>query len=775
MLLTLLLAVLVSGCAVVLRHELDEQFGVERVRERVAEAPPGPDYYQEVKPILDRRCVVCHACYDAPCQLKLSSPEGIDRGANKTEVYEGERLLAIDPTRLFVDAENTFGWRQKSFYPVLNERAQSKEANLAGSTFYQMLLLKERHPLPAAAILPKSFDFALDRDQQCPSIEEFPDFALEHPLWGMPYGLPGLPKAEQEMLKRWVETGGMSPPREKLKTTYLKRIAIWEQFFNGEALKERLMSRYLYEHLFLAHLYFSDLPNGEFFKLVRSKTPPGQAIEIIATRRPYDPPKVETFYYRLWRERSTITAKTHLPYALNPARMKRWKELFVEPKYLVEQLPSYAPDVASNPFKAFSAIPVRSRYHFLLDEAEFTIMNFIKGPVCRGRTALNVIEDRFWVLFVNPDLPQLAMEDRFLAEQTEHLRLPSEKLSNAFLLPTWIEYSRDEKRFLEAKQNYLRKQFPKPSDLNMDLVWDGDRNNDNAALTIFRHHDAATVVRGLVGDTPETAWLLSYPLLERIYYLLVAGFDVFGNVGHQFNSRLFMDFLRMEGEYNFLLMLPPEARVQEQNYWYRDARAQVVDYISWPHEKHQGPLGISYRSKNPKEEFFELARARLGSAENQSYRLPKESSTAGKALAQLQGLNTPGIHHMPELSFLRVKSARGLEVFTLTRDSSYSNVSTPFFETDRRKPEEDRLTVVSGFLGAYPNAFFDVTEGRLSEFGKAVERLRSEKDYRALRDAFGVRRSSSEFWTFSDWLHQRYRRVRPREGGLFDFNRLENR
>ena len=44
--------------------------------------------------------------------------------------------------------------------------------------------------------------------------------------------------------------------------------------------------------------------------------------------------------------------------------------------------------------------------------------------------------------------------------------------------------------------------------------------------------------------------MLSYPLFERIAYLLVVGFDVFGNVAHQLDARLYMDFLRMEGEFN---------------------------------------------------------------------------------------------------------------------------------------------------------------------------------------------------------------------------------
>ena len=64
-------------------------------------------YTDEVAPILERRCVVCHGCYDAPCQLKLSSSEGILRGANPDKVYDGIRITAAQPTRLFIDALTT--------------------------------------------------------------------------------------------------------------------------------------------------------------------------------------------------------------------------------------------------------------------------------------------------------------------------------------------------------------------------------------------------------------------------------------------------------------------------------------------------------------------------------------------------------------------------------------------------------------------------------------------------------------------------------------------
>src|SRR5580700_10169296 len=41
--------------------------------------------------VFETRCVVCHGCYDAPCQLKLTSFVGIDRGATEKQVYEASR------------------------------------------------------------------------------------------------------------------------------------------------------------------------------------------------------------------------------------------------------------------------------------------------------------------------------------------------------------------------------------------------------------------------------------------------------------------------------------------------------------------------------------------------------------------------------------------------------------------------------------------------------------------------------------------------------------
>ncbi|MEB0229172.1 fatty acid cis/trans isomerase, partial [Pseudomonas sp. 5S1] len=82
------------------------------------------------------------------------------------------------------------------------------------------------------------------------------------------------------------------------------------------------------------------------------------------------------------------------------------------------------------------------------------------------------------------------------------------------------------------------------------------------------HFDSASVQKGILGSQPRTMWVIDYAQLERIYYSLVAGYDVFGNLSHQTNIRRYMDFLRIEGELNFLEYMPKEDRIEMLKSWY---------------------------------------------------------------------------------------------------------------------------------------------------------------------------------------------------------------
>jgi hypothetical protein len=385
--------------------------------------------------------------------------------------------------------------------------------------------------------------------------------------------------------------------------------------------------------------------------------------------------------------------------------------------------------------------------------------------------ALNVIDDHFWVVFTNPD-PESSMESaEFLAKESKDLRMPSGKSGLLLSLVDWRKYSRDQLKYLEAKTRYLTERANEGSmQVSLDLIWDGDGSNDNSALTIFRHNDSASVVKGFVGQQPKTAWVINYSLLERIHYLLVAGFDVFGNVGHQLETRMYMDFLRMEGEQNFLFFLPRDQRIALRNFWYREASSHVKEFVLGETVAFDQDTDIEYHSDNPKQELLSMLQQR------QPGGLAERYQTRDPHFTRLQTLDGRPFSIMPEVAFVEILTASGEErVYSIVHNSGYSNNAQIFKEAQRRIPEEDYLTVVKGFIGSYPNVFFQLHEKDIGAFVAAIESMRSEQDYRQLVSRYGVRRNATWFWRLSDKFHAHYKKHYPVEAGLFDLNRYENR
>ncbi|MDN3379373.1 MULTISPECIES: fatty acid cis/trans isomerase [unclassified Pseudoalteromonas] len=772
--LILSIIIILSGCAYLGAAHYDELFGPEQIQQRIVEhdTGAGAEFLQHVQPVLDTRCVVCHGCYDAPCQLKLSSPEGIDRGLSKELVYDGTRLLASNPSRLLYDAADTAGWREKNFSPVLNERAQSEEANLAGSVLYNSLVLKMSSPLPEDEVLGDEFDFALDRSQTCASMGEFDRLADSQPHAGMPYGLPGISRSEFKHLEKWLKNGGKMAHIEAPSKNVIAQAQRWESFLNQDSLKHQLTARYVYEHWYLAHIYFVQDGEKSFFKLVRSSTPPGEDIKLINTRRPYDDPKVERVYYRLMHERSTILAKTHLPLALNDTKLARLYTQFIQPEYQVSKMPSYKPEVASNPFKVFAAMPVKSKYQFMLDEAELIIMGFIKGPVCRGQIALNVINDHFWVAFADPDKAATPQVEQMLLQHEDALALPAAEESNALPISSWVKYSKRQSTYLEAKVKLANEMFENGEHLTTDALWRGEDVNDNAALTIFRHFDSATVVKGLIGQEPKTMWILDYALFERIHYLLVAGFDVYGNIGHQLVTRLYMDFLRLEGEQNFLALLPKLQRQELKANWYRKSPTSLTNFFK-SGESFGQTTGIEYQTQDQQHELYGLIKQTLKPVLSPRYDYTK----VPEPLHKFNNMPAKAINLLPQISYVLVKDGDSEhEAYTLIHHNAHYNISSLLNEEGQRAYDEDTLTIVPGFIGDYPEAIWYLNnQQQVEAFAEQLPLMQVEADYRALKSKFAIRRTHPQFWQYSDILHNVAKQYRGIEYGLFDYNRLENR
>jgi hypothetical protein len=730
-------------------------------------APASDDYTARIQPIFNGRCIACHSCYNAPCQLNLQSYSGLARGANKLNVYDRTRASSVAPTRLDIDGHSVSDWRARGFFDVAGGTEPAR------TLLMQLVNLRARHP----AAPPKK---PVGESNFCPVDGGAAELLSQTmPELGMPYGLPPLSQTEMGALSEWLAQGAPGPSdaslasRRAVPPEQRSEVRDWEAFLNGSTPRERLTARYLYEHLFLGHLYFTSAAASgppAFFRLVRSRTPCEAGVDEIATRRPNDDPGAGGFQYCLMRYDGTIVDKTHIPYDLSPQKLERIRRTFLEPQWDVKNLPGYADEIAGNPFATFADIPVRARYQFLLDDAEYEIKTFIKGPVCNGSIAVNAIQEQFFVFFLRPDADGMVLSADYARQAQDLLILPGVWGSDVSFLDdipflTRLILYREAYRKLRA--DHARKL--RPAGYGIVDIWDGDGHNPNALLTVLRHFDNAFVTKGAAGDLPKTLFVLDYPLFERLVYNLVVNYDVFGNVGHQGLTRLYMDLIRMEAEELFLSFLPPSQRLRLRRSWYRGGLFTELKlrYV-FPLLDDTAPTGVVYRNAaNAKEELVERVinehlspqvRGRTDALNWKTLPLPRGATAtpaltapeqALRRIASIKAANaTPFARFLPDLAVVQVRGEDGrARLYSLVHNREHENVSWILGESDRLAPREDSLTVMAGVPGAYPNMFFMVPEAEMDLFSSTAARIRSAADYERLVDRFGVRRSNQNFWT----------------------------
>ena len=734
-------------------------------------------YSRDIQPILTQKCVACHACYDAPCQLNLGGDEGILRGASKVPVYDGARTKVEATTRLFIDAHGEEAWRRKGFNSVLD--AQGAQAAL----MTRMLELGRANPLQPNAKLPADLDITLDRDNQCPLPGEFDAYAKKYAHAGMPFGVTGLTDAEYTTVQQWLAQGApVDATVLQASAAEQAQVATWEKLLNAPGAREVLVGRWLFEHLFLAHLYFEGGERGHFFQLVRSRTPSGMPIDPIATRRPNDDPGSD-FYYRLLPIQGVIVHKTHITYGLSAKKLARVNELFFASDWTTDKVPGYGLQRRANPFETFAAIPAQARYQFMLDNAEYFVRTFIRGPVCRGQIATDVIRDNFWALFQDPAHDLYLTNADYRAEATPLLAMPGQLDDIGDVLGLWHSY-RDKRNAYEDLRQDAYADAPPPS---WSTLWAG---NDNALLSIYRHFDSAMVRKGLIGEIPQTLWLLDYPLLERTYYQLVVNFDVFGNVSHQAQTRLYFDLIRNGAEQNFLRLMPPETRQGYLDDWYQNSGKLKV-WMDYQAIDVDSPTGFSWPAGDPKRAFanglitrYEGLNAspdpinRCQGAHCYRNGLPPLQRSAEQALSRLPGRPAAGlkvIKQLPESTLLRIELPDGKRVvYSMLRNRAHSNVAFMTGESLRYQKGLDTLTIYPGVLTSYPNFMFNVQAQDVPDFVAAMEQVRDPAAFDALVERWGIRRSHPQFWFYFHDLSRYIEETDPVEAGVLDMNRYKN-
>jgi hypothetical protein len=321
----------------------------------------------------------------------------------------------------------------------------------------------------------------------------------------------------------------------------------------------------------------------------------------------------------------------------------------------------------------------------------------------------------------------------------------------------------------------------------LDEVWDGDQYNQNAILTVFRHGENAKVLKGPVGDSSKTAFLLDYSLFEKLTYDLVVNFDVYGTMGHQLLTRIYMDLIRMEAENNFLSMLPEQTRFMIKLNWYQGlmstSKLLLLNEYDFPRNK----INIEYNeSRSLGSIQNQLYQQIIFNRLNQTVRGPDDTinwvqlkstsplNTTEMSLRKIAQLKGEDIKFLPELAYIIVsKQEQKNEVYSLIHNRAKKNISFIFGENTNLDPKQDSLVITKKWGGPSPQMFFTVTEKNLDLFAEQLRKVNSVYEYLAFEKRWGIQKNDPRFWSYYDFTNSFFAQQNPTEASVMDLSKYD--
>lgn len=757
---------MIALASVVAAFFLLPSFATDTSPKRPQDRSSTPSYLEDVQPVFNKRCVACHGCLGSPCNLKLTSFRAAERGAMGKNPYS---IHLEDYQRTGIEVvQTTKEWRTRGFFPVL-ARGGSKLENLYRSLLYQMVETGKRHNKPGFSRQTLMPSYSQRYDHQCSSTPDgLKARLIQNPAAGMPFGLPALNEEDFTTLRDWVAAGSPGPTHEELRAAKIAKnqaaVLAWEGFFNRADKRSQLVARYIFDHVFLATIVLEESP-GDFFRLVRSKTPSTKSvkdangqdeneplpIEIIDTPLPYSDPYayagVDHFYYRLDKITTPIVQKNHFVWRLKLADINHLNALFLSPKW-DESADMDAPWGIGNPFQVFQAIPTEARYRFLLENSELIISGITYGPVCLGQTATYAVKDQFWVYFVDPKHDVSVLDPKLGLETW-----------NAFMDP--LIYG--DPTYEDAYGAALAKL--RPEGYTIDAIWNGNRKNPNAWLTVLRHETNVSVMKGRQGGTPRTQWLMDYSGFERIYYDTVANFRYWSGDIPKLSTLLFFNYLRQEFEDNFLLLVPEGDRDEIRSRWSQGIGELAIDLM--PFAGADQPTRVEVTKRDPLLSLIEDIQAHMGRAvsgpvDELNPRVKPETSLdnpvesydnwveAASRLTATQSYKFP--RYLPSVILLKLNDGDQSRVYSLIANRVYATQATLFFQNGLELPDLYTMSIYPTIVGGFPNYFMEMDLADSADFLRGLRDVQSLADWNKLRDRYGILRNSARFWPLYDWF-----------------------
>lgn len=757
----------------------------------------GNDYFlDDIQPVLAKNCVTCHACSESPCQLKLDSYTGLMRGVSPVDPYS---LRIKDSfTGGAINTSNEFQysteeWHKRQFKPVI-----SADANAPASIFAKALGAGRRNTVGSDLR-----QIAAEHANTCPlDVASYDQFISGNPQMGMPFGLPTINDKDFETLTEWINKGAVGPSttiQQALDTpTNPDAINRWEAFFftglgsDGYGPHVDIVGRYIYEHIYLSDIHIEESP-GEFYKLVRSMTPPGQPLREIFTALPYDNPGIQSrVYYRLKKITNIIARKNHIVWRLNDQRLKFYQDLFFGgDRWWSAQtkVPGYT---TNNPFIVFQAIPPRARYQWLLDNMDLLIDHMTRGPVCVGSLATYVVDDHFWGWFLDPD------SDPAVAD-------PTLGMGNFDAMGIKVGTS-DVQRYLQAWESSLRKLLASrgKKGLSVEDIWDGQKGSPykskSAWTTMLRHDGNMTVHTGLTGGFPQSIWISSFSHMERLYYDLVASFDPYGNIQHKTSTWNFMNFIRTEAEDLYISLLPEDQRQQVRDEWNSGLLARLKQWrMGQTSIVRDALMNLGYRKTNMLSEgrpaggtgplsgqiiatkVMRRIQPELDSGggdllnnwpvAQSGWEVPQVSSkeTFEAGLRTLTNNKKWGnAQFFPNVTYVRISVGGQSHLYSLIANRQFNAHNIKYAQGLSRRPEDDSLIAYRGIKGNYPNLFLDLKMEEAADALREMQLINSEEKWQKFSARYAVQRNSEKFWPFVEWLNSWQEDNDPIDGGILE-------
>ena len=278
------------------------------------------------------------------------------RGATNEPVYATRRAHCRADAPV-VDAQTNAEWRAKGFYPVLNEREPTPEANREGSVLPACCASSGRIPLPTGAVLPGSASTSRSTaQQQCPAIEGWTSTSASTPTGACPTGCRPDAAASTTRWRAGSRPARRASPQPPLPAAHAKRSRSGRRSSTATASRHASSAATSTSTVRRPPLFRRPARAGRRRRIFRAGALADAARAADRADR-HAPPLRRSRVEPL----STACAAhgRRSPRRTCPMRSTRraWRaaaRCSSSAGYEVSALPSYEPEVASNPFVAFA-------------------------------------------------------------------------------------------------------------------------------------------------------------------------------------------------------------------------------------------------------------------------------------------------------------------------------------------------------------------------------------------------------------------------------------